>query len=146
MQYSHLPDPILDAQFYEGVPFKRLFAWIIDVVLVLAICIGLVVITIGAGLFIFPLLAFAANIAYRIFCLTKWSATLGMRFAGIEFRNIEGNRLDHKDASFHTGLYVLISLTGLGILASALAMLVNERGQGLHDMVLGTVAINRPLD
>jgi uncharacterized RDD family membrane protein YckC len=146
MQYSHLPDPILDAQFYEGVPFKRLFAWIIDVFLVLAICIGLIVITFGAGAFIFPLLAFAANIAYRIFCLTKWSATLGMRFAGIEIRNIEGNRLDQKDATFHTGLYVFITLTGLGIPASALAMLVNERGQGLHDMVLGTVAINRPLD
>ncbi|MDB9857215.1 RDD family protein [Amylibacter sp.] len=146
MQKSHLPDPKLDSQFYDGVPFKRLFAWVIDATLIFAICIGLVVITVGFGAFIFPLLAFVANIIYRIYCLTKWSATLGMRVLGIEIRNMQGDRIDQREASFHTGLYIFLTLTGLGIPASALAMLVTERGQGLHDLILGTTAINRPLD
>lgn len=146
MQNSQLPDPKLDVQFYQGVPFKRLLAWGIDVVLVFAICIGLVIVSVGLGAFVFPLLAFAANLGYRIWCLSKWSATLGMRLVGIEIRNMQGNRLDTTEATFHTGLHVFITLTGLGVPASALAMMINDRGQGLHDMVLGTTAINRPAD
>ncbi len=146
MQKSQLPDPKLDSQFYAAVPFKRLFAWVIDAVIIFAICIGLVVVTVGIGAFIFPLLAFITNVIYRIYCLTKWSATLGMRVMGIEIRNMQGNRDDQHEASYHTALYIFFTLTGLGIPACALAMLITERGQGLHDMMLGTTAINRTLD
>ncbi|WGI20664.1 RDD family protein [Amylibacter sp. IMCC11727] len=146
MQISHLPDPKLDAQFYAGVPIKRLVAWGIDFLVVFVFSIALVIVTAGLGAFIFPLLIFIANLGYRIGCLYKWSATLGMRMVGIEIRNMNGDRVDQKEAVFHTGLYVLITMTGLGIPATALAMLINDRGQGLHDMVLGTTAINRPLD
>lgn len=146
MTQSQLPDPVLDAQFYEGVPIKRLFAWFIDVVVVFAICVGLVILTVGMGAFIFPALAFLANIAYRIFCLNKWSATLGMRIVGIEIRNDQGNHLDLSESAFHTGLFIFITMTGLGVPATALAMLLSEKGQGLHDLLLGTTAINRPLD
>ena len=146
MHNTQLPDPVLDAQFYAGVPIKRLFAWMIDVVVVFVITIALVLLTIGLGIFVFPLLLFGANLAYRILSLRKWSATLGMRLMGIEVRNMHGNRLEPNEAVFHTGLYILITLTGLGIPATILAMLINDRGQGLHDMLLGTTAINRPAD
>ena len=32
---SALPDPELDAQFYAGVPFKRLLAWVFDVIAII---------------------------------------------------------------------------------------------------------------
>jgi len=146
MQTSHLPDPTLDAQFYAGVPIKRIFAWCIDVVLVTILCFGLVIITLGLGAFIFPLLAFGANLAYRIYGLNTWSATLGMRMVGIEIRNMQGDRLDLKEATLHTLLFVFIFITGLGVFANALSVLISDRGQGLHDMILGTAAINRPAD
>lgn len=146
MQISHLPDPKLDAQFYDGVPVKRLFAWVIDVLVVFAICIALIVLTIGFGAFIFPVLAFLANLGYRMFALANWSATLGMRLVGIEIRNKDGDRVSRQEAVLHTALYIFISLTALGIPANILAILLTERGQGLHDLILGTTAINRPLD
>lgn len=146
MHNTQLPDPILDAQFYAGVPVKRLIAWALDAVIIFVLCAIFVVLTAGLGAFIFPLIAFAANLAYRVGCLYAWSATIGMRLMGIEIRNKDGDRVDPNEALFHSGLYILITLTGFGVPASAIAMLINDRGQGLHDMVLGTTAINRPAD
>ncbi len=146
MHTSNLPDPRLDAQFYAGVPVKRLFAWMLDAVIIFVLCAIVVILTVGLGALIFPLLAFAANLAYRVGCLYVWSATLGMRMMGIEIRNKDGDRVDQSEAFFHSGLYILITLTGFGVPATAIAMLINDRGQGLHDMVLGTTAINRPAD
>ena len=31
-----LPDPEIDREFYEGVPARRLVAWFVDVILILA--------------------------------------------------------------------------------------------------------------
>lgn len=106
----------------------------------------MVIQTVGLGAFIFPLLAFAADLAYRGGCLYAWSATLGIRMMGIEIRNKDGDRVDANEVLFHSGLYIGITLTGFGVPATAIAMLINERGQGLQDMVLETTAINRPTD
>ena len=35
---KHLPDPITQFTFYEDVPAKRLFAWVLDAVIILGIC------------------------------------------------------------------------------------------------------------
>jgi len=44
MTYNHsmtqgLPDPTTDAEFYEGVPARRLIAWIIDAVIIVALAV-----------------------------------------------------------------------------------------------------------
>jgi len=141
---SALPDPQMDRQFYEGVPFKRLLAWGIDSIIILLVASALVLVSFGFGAFIFPLLLFVTNIAYRIFTLSRNSATLGMIVTGVEIRNSSGNKLNAVEAAWHTGLYTAFSLLFLTLVISIVMMLVNERGQGLHDYFLGTTAINRP--
>ena len=36
-----LPDPDLDAQFYEGVPLRRFAAWLVDLAIVLVVGVPL---------------------------------------------------------------------------------------------------------
>lgn len=141
---AHFPDPHLDAQFYDGVPIKRFLAWIIDVVVVFGLVLTALLFTFGLISLIFPVAMFGLNLAYRIFCLQKWSATLGMRTVGIELRGSDGNRLDLSQSVFHTLVFVAIFASLIGALANMIVILVTDRNQGLHDLILGTVAINRP--
>ena len=52
--------------------------------------------------------------------------------------------LNLTEAAWHTGLYTALSLLFFTLVISMVMMLVNARGQGLHDYFLGTTAINRP--
>lgn len=143
---SGLPDPVLDPQFYAGVPFKRLIAWIIDAVIVGALWMALVIGTLGMFFAFMFLGLLAVNFAYRVFMLDRYSATLGMMAVGIELRNGRGDRLDRTQAVWHVTLFLGLMVFFLINIISMIVMLMNERGQGLHDMVLGTTAINRPAD
>ncbi len=146
MQTTHHPDPRLDAQFYDGVPAKRLVAWALDLIVVIGICLAFIIASLGLMAFFIPVLAFAANFCYRAFCLHRWSATLGMRAVGIEVRNSAGDRVNTAQAVFHTGLFIFIFMSVLGIFANFLSILLNDKGQALHDLLLGTVVINCPAD
>ncbi|WP_069299376.1 RDD family protein [Neptunicoccus sediminis] len=146
MHTTHHPDPRLDTQFYDGVPAKRLVAWVLDLIVVIGICLACIIASLGLMAFFIPLLALAANFCYRSFCLHKWSATLGMRALGIEVRNTNGDRLTTTQALFHTGLFIFIFMSVLGIFANILSILLNDKGQALHDLLLGTVVINCPAD
>jgi len=141
---SGLPDPDTDSQFYDGVPFKRLLAWFIDIIIILLISMALVVGTFGLGAFMYPLLLLISNFGYRIFTLTRNSATLGMIIAGIEIRNGRGEKLTLSEAAWHTSIYLIVFVFMFGIIISMIMMLVNKRGQGIHDYFVGTTAINRP--
>ena len=141
---SGLPDPVIDSQFYDGVIFKRLIAWCIDFIIILLLTLAAVLATLGVGAFIFWFLMFCVNLAYRIFTLSRYSATVGMQMAGIEIRNYDGNKLDPADATWHSGLYTFIALFFFAFIISCIMMYINPRGQGLHDYFLGTTAINKP--
>lgn len=143
---SGLPDPVLDAQFYAGVPFKRLIAWIIDAVIVGALWMALVIGTLGTFAFFMFFGLLIVNFVYRAFMVDRYSATLGMMAVGIELRNSHGDRLDRTQAIWHVTLFLGLMVFFFINIISMIVMLVNERGQGLHDMVLGTTAINRPAD
>ena len=143
---SGLPDPVLDAQFYAGVPFKRLIAWIIDAVIVGALWTLLVIGTLGTFAFFMFLGLLIVSFVYRAFMVDRYSATLGMMAVGIELRNGRGDRLDRTQAIWHVTLFLGLMLFFLINIISMIMMLVNDRGQGLHDMVLGTTAINRPTE
>lgn len=141
-----LPDPALDPQFYSGVVFKRLIAWIIDTVIAGALWMVLVIGTFGTfALFMFFGLL-AVNFVYRAFTVDRYSATPGMMAVGIELRNGRGDRLDRTQALWHVALFLGLMVFFFINIVSMVVMLVNERGQGLHDMVLGTTAINRPAE
>lgn len=145
-----LPDPQADAAYYQGVPVRRLVAWILDTIIVgvmagvTALLFGIV--TLGFGLFLAPLIFLSLNLVYRIGMLTNHSATVGMMFTGIEFRTLRGHRFGFWDAALHTGLYMIIFASAVGQAVSILFMLLGAYGRSLPDLVLGSVAINRPID
>lgn len=139
----HLPDPDRQPQFYEGVAGKRLLAWLIDTVLVAALCALVIPFTFFTGLFFLPFLFAAINFVYRVATLSGGSATLGMRFAAIEFRTQDGERFDAGTALLHTGGYYLSFALPLIQVVSVVMMITQSRGQGLTDLALGTVALNR---
>ncbi|MBV7393189.1 RDD family protein [Mameliella alba] len=139
---SHLPDPDRQAAFYDGVTIKRGVAWVLDTLLISLITLPIAIFSI-VGLFMIPLLFLVIGFLYRWMTIAGRSATPGMRFMNIEFRNAWGERFDGGQAFLHTLGYTLIATTVILQLASIVLMFLSERGQGLHDMVLGTVALNR---
>lgn len=140
---SHLPDPERQSAFYEGVTVKRGIAWVIDFVITMVLVVPMLIFTVGLGIFFFPVLFFLVGFAYRVLTIAGGSATWGMRMMAIEFRNALGERLDLTQAFLHTlGYSISLSVPVIQV-ASVICMFVTERGQGLTDMALGTVALNR---
>ncbi|WP_424970463.1 RDD family protein [Dinoroseobacter sp. S76] len=138
-----LPDPYTNAEMYADVPTKRLIAWGVDFLVIAAITAVLVPITLFTALFYIPFLWLMVSFLYRWVTLSGDGATWGMRFASIEIREGNGQRLDMMSAFFHTlGYHVSIAIFPLQLVSIAL-MLMSERKQGLTDHILGTVALNR---
>jgi uncharacterized RDD family membrane protein YckC len=146
-----LPDPDLDRRFYAGVPLRRLLAWLIDVAIILLVGVPVAVLfgllTLGFGFALFGFVIAAVGFLYRTALLAgPASATLGMRFTGIEFRRRDGSRFDFATALFHTGLYAVCMSFFVLQLVSCATIVGSRYRQSLGDMVLGTTAINRPAD
>jgi uncharacterized RDD family membrane protein YckC len=143
---SGLPDPDIDAQFYTGVPFKRLIAWFIDLIAIVLLTLAVSMATLGIAAIFFPVTLFVLNLAYRVYFLKTKSATPGMSLAGIEIRNHLGNRLSTEEAFWHTVIYTIsVMFVFIQILSMGM-MLTTRYGQGVHDYLRGTTAINRPVD
>ncbi|MDT8855416.1 RDD family protein [Paracoccaceae bacterium Fryx2] len=140
---THLPDPDLQADFYADVALKRGIAWVIDCVLIVLLTVLVLPFTAFAGLFFLPVLYLFLSFVYRCVSIARSSATPGMRLMAIEFRDNRGARFDVPTAILHTlGYTVSVSMV-LPQLVSVVLMLTGARAQGLTDLVLGTVAINR---
>ncbi|MCA3442708.1 MAG: RDD family protein [Rhodobacter sp.] len=142
--YSTLPDPDHQAEFYADVPIKRALAWVVDSILIAIITMVVVPFTLFLSLFFLPLLYLTVSFLYRTISLARHSATPGMRLMAIEFRDRTGAKFDLGTAFLHTLGYTLTISTLLPQLLSMGLMLTTARGQGLTDLVLGTVAINKP--
>ncbi|WP_224823597.1 RDD family protein [Cognatishimia sp. MH4019] len=138
-----LPDPHYQAEFYADTPVKRLIAWIVDAFVIFAMTFAVSLLTLGIGFFLFFGIFMVLGFAYRVITLANGSATWGMRLVAIELRTADGARFSLLPAFLHTlGYSVSIGMPLLQ-LVSIVLMLTTERRQGLTDMVLGTVAINR---
>ncbi|KMK67498.1 RDD family protein [Puniceibacterium sp. IMCC21224] len=140
---SHLPDPQYQPQFYNDVPLKRALAWVVDLIVVLALLIPVVLMTAFVGLFFLPVLFLCISFVYRVITLASGSATWGMRLMAIELRDARGRRLTPGLAFVHTLGYTISLSLPLVQLVSVIFMATSEHGQGLSDMSLGTVMINR---
>lgn len=145
-------DPWLEPELFRNVLIKRLFAFLIDLV-VLAVPIVLMVIfialfgvvTLGLGWFLFwlvwPLSVIWALLYYGMTLGGPNSATVGMRMMDLEIRTWTGERSYFLLGVAHAVLYWLsMSLTPLVLVVG----LLNARRRLLHDIVLGTVVINSP--
>jgi len=141
-----LPDPLTKPQFYTGVLAKRAAAWVFDVVLVGILCVIIVPFTVFTALLFFPFLMLVVGFIYRWFTIASESSTWGMRLMGIELRDHDGLRLDFQSALMHTAGYSFSMAMAPLQLVSVLMMLLSDRKQGLTDHLLGTTAINKPVD
>ena len=140
---DHLPDPVAQPEFYDSVTSKRFLAWVIDTILVGILVVPVVVFTLGIALFFLPVVWLAISFIYRWITLANGSATWGMRAMAIELRDAYGQRLDTGLAFLHTLGYALSISTAIVQVGSIVLMLTTERRQGLSDLVLGTVMLNR---
>lgn len=140
---DHLPDPDRHAEFYQGVVTRRGLAWLVDITLIFIVTMIVLPFTAFTALFFYPLLFMAVGFVYRWWSLSRKSATPGMRLFGIEFLNRHGERLDTGEALVHVVGYMLSMGTLLVQALSIGLMLTTRRGQGLTDLVVGTVAVNR---
>ncbi|WP_171122228.1 MULTISPECIES: RDD family protein [unclassified Ruegeria] len=140
---THLPDPDRQPEFYQSVAIKRFVAWLFDIAFVSLLCTVAIFLTLGMGLFILALIYAVVSFIYRVVTIANGSATLGMRFMGIELRDSFGARMDTGKALAHTaGYFVSMAFPVLQII-SVIMMLTSARCQGLTDAFLGTVMINQ---
>lgn len=143
-------DPERQPELFADVRRRRLFAYLIDLVLIgFLVLIGwavigiLGIVTLGLGWLFFGISAPATALIYIALTLGgARSATPGMRMMGLEMRLWYGARPYMLLAVMHTVLFYTFNtlLTPLIVAVS----LFNERKRLLHDIVLGTVVINVP--
>jgi uncharacterized RDD family membrane protein YckC len=147
----HAFDPWTQPELFRGVLTRRVFAFLIDLVVlsvpVILVCLFIAVfgvITLGLGWALFWLVSPAsviwAVIYYGASLGGPHSATLGMRVMDLELRTWYGAPGYFVLGAMHAVLFWLsVSLlTPLVLLVG----LFNGRRRLLHDIVLGTVVIN----
>ena len=144
-------DPMLEPELFRGVLARRVFAFLIDlVVLSVPVLLGYLfiavfgLITLGLGWALFWL-AWPASVIWAIVYYGaslggSHSATLGMRVMDLELRTWYGAPGYFVLGAMHAVLFWL-SISFLSPLV-LLVGLFSSRRRLLHDMVLGTVIIN----
>lgn len=138
-----LPDPDYQPEFYADVPLKRFLAFVVDTALLVLLVLVIALFSFGFALIFLGPLWWLGNFAYRWASLANGSATPGMRLVALEFRSADGRRLGPAEAFLHTaGFMFSFTVFPVQILSMAL-MATTPRAQGLTDLVLGTVALNR---
>lgn len=140
-------DPAARPDLYDGVRTRRIVAFLLDatVILVLMLLASLVItvlgiFTLGLGWLLLPLVWPMVAILYTVFTLGgPYSATPGMRAAGIEMRTWYGAPMYPLLALVHSvGFWLSVSvLTPFVLLVS----LFSPRKRLLHDILAGTIAI-----
>lgn len=147
-----LPDPASQPGYYSGTAIRRLFAFLVDSVLicvmvavVFAIAAVLAIPTLGLTLALFIPFYAGASLIYRLAAMMSWAATPGMRLVGLEVVDFTGTPVSPPHAFLHTlGFLVCLYFPPL-LLVSAITIAMTARGQGLHDVIFGTAVINRPV-
>jgi uncharacterized RDD family membrane protein YckC len=149
----HAYNPVTNPELFEGVLACRVFAFVIDIIIVALPVMGaglfillLGIVTFGLGWLLFwPLhiLSVIWAVLYYGFTLGgPASATIGMRVMEIELRTWYGAPCYFVLGGAHAIVF-WISVSVLTPLILVIG-LFNDRRRLLHDMVLGTVVINNP--
>ncbi|MDQ2083718.1 RDD family protein [Xanthobacteraceae bacterium Astr-EGSB] len=149
----HAYDPLHQPELFEGVLARRILAFMIDVVIIfLPVALAAIfifffgIITLGFGFALYWLLGPGATIwaviYYAVTLGSPASATLGMRVMDIQLRTWYGAPCYSVLGAVHAVLF-WISVSALTPFV-LLVGLFNDRRRLLHDIVLGTVAVNNP--
>lgn len=146
----HAYDPAASPELFDGVPARRVIAFVIDLIVIaipilfLAIFIfALGVVTLGVGFFLYGLVPAISTVwaivYYGITLGSARSATIGMRVMDLEMRTWYGAPAYFVLGAVHAIIFWLsMSLTPLVLFIC----FFNERRRLLHDMLVGTVVIN----
>jgi uncharacterized RDD family membrane protein YckC len=148
----HAYDPVAQPEYFQGVLPRRIIAFCIDFIIVglpVALAVMFIflfgIVTLGLGWLLFwPLPAFVviwAVLYYGLCFGSAASATLGMRAVDLEMRTWYGDRAYFLLGAVHAVVYwvTVSALTPLILLVA----LFNTRQRTLHDMLLGTVVVNK---
>jgi uncharacterized RDD family membrane protein YckC len=141
-------DPQRDPELFDEILSKRIVAFVIDAVLIVALMIpaALIVgifgfVTLGIGWLLFsPLFAIVALGYIALTLGGRNSATVGMQIAGVEMRTWSGQRMFPLLAILHA-LIFWVSISVLTPFILLVGLFTNRR-QLLHDLLLGVVALN----
>lgn len=134
-----------DPGFFEGVLGKRALAWIMDSIAILGLVVLVLPLTLFSGVLFLPVLYLFLGLIYRWVTVARIGATPGMWLLGLELRRRDGARLDPALAFQHAlGFTISFTVFPLQLLSIGL-MLTSDHKTGLSDILLGTVAINRPM-
>lgn len=141
-------DPVSNPELFSGVRSRRIFAFLIDVIVIALLTFGagvvvffLGVFTLGLGFLLYGILPTAVALLYVAFTLGgPQASTLGMRAMGLEMRLWYGAKPYPLLAAVHAILFwfSISLLTPLVLLVS----LFSDRKRLLHDLILGTIVIN----
>src|SRR3954471_24234061 len=150
-EQPHAFDPLAQPELFRGVATRRVFAFLIDlVVLSIPVILGYLFIavfgllTLGLGWALFWL-AWPASVVWAILYYGaslggQHSATIGMRVMHLERRTWYGAPGYFVLGAMHAVLF-WVSISFLTPLI-VLVVLFNSRRRLLHDIILGTVVIN----
>ncbi len=144
---ARMPDPAAFPELYEGVLWRRVAAYLVDL-----LCIGVIAVGVWMMFAILWLLSFGLlgpllwflfgliPLAYHTLLLSgARSATLGMRVFDLELRTVSGERPSFPQALIQTALfYITVGMTCSLIL---LVGLCNRRRRTFHDFLAGTVMV-----
>jgi uncharacterized RDD family membrane protein YckC len=146
-------DPVTNPELFEGVLARRVFAFIIDIIII-AIPVALAAlfilifgfITFGLGWLLFwlwwPAAVAWAVVYYGATLGSPYSATIGMRIMDLQMRTWYGAPCYFLLGAVHAIVFWLtVSLLTPFIL---LVGFFNERRRLLHDILVGTIVINQP--
>ncbi len=139
------PNPLDRPDFYDGLLWRRSLAFCIDAALLFSVAAVFFVFNI-LTFFIFTallVLVWAAPmfILYDMVTIgSSASATLGMRWLGLETRSWDGGKPSYLHILISSALFwFLVPLTGGLIL---LVGVFSDRRRQIHDVLSGTVVIN----
>jgi uncharacterized RDD family membrane protein YckC len=139
-------NPIDEYLLTEGVLIRRVFAWLIDVLLIGLICVALWValmlfglVTLGLGLPLLGILPFVPFCYHMLFLAGPASATPGQSALGLVVRrNDDLGRPTPVQALVSTLLfYATLATSGLLLLIA----LFTVRRRTLHDLISGLVVV-----
>ena len=146
---SGMPDPAVRPELYDGVLWRRIFAYLID-----AFCIGLIMALVWCLFAFLTLVSFGAlspvwfafgfvPLAYHALLVSgRHGATFGMRAFDLQLRSWTGERAMFLQGLLHAFLfYLTIGPTGGLILLFAL---FNRRKRTLHDVCAGVLLVRAP--
>jgi|WetSurMetagenome_2_1015567.scaffolds.fasta_scaffold10496_7 uncharacterized RDD family membrane protein YckC len=129
--------PVISTTITYAGFWKRFAAYLIDYLIIAAVSSILLIATYGAAAVV---MVFAGWLYYALMESSKSQGTVGKIALGIKVTNMSGGRISFANA---TGRYFAKIIAVLILLIGYIMIAFTEKKQGLHDIIAGTLVINK---